>query len=246
MGSELLITSIRLAAAAGAMEALERFYVGCLGFAADVDGDRLTLQTGGGSRVTFEPAPDDGGPFFHFALLVPGDRYAAARSWLEPCAGLLSRPEQTSTTFRFDAWDADACYFHDPAGNIVELIAHRGVGERRADGAGFAAGELLGISEIGLVVTDPPAAARTLASVGVDLWSGGVVGHDALAFIGRQAHTLILCAPGRPWLPTQRPAECYAVTASLAGVGDDTVTVGVTGGVLSATAAPDGPATGAW
>jgi catechol 2,3-dioxygenase-like lactoylglutathione lyase family enzyme len=232
VGSDAIIRSIRLAAASAVMDALERFYVGCLGFTADVDGDRLTLTTGGGSHVTFEPAPGDAGPFYHFALLVPGDRYAAARSWLEPCAGLLTRPGQPSTTFRFDAWDADACYFHDPAGNIVELIAHRGVGEMHADGAGFTAGELLGISEIGLVVADPPAAADTLASAGVDLWSGGVEGRDALAFIGRQAHTLILCAPGRPWLPTQRPAECHPVTASLNGV-----TVDVAGGVLSAAAA---------
>jgi len=26
-------------------------------------------------------------------------------------------------------WDAQACYFHDPAGNIVEFIAHRGLAE---------------------------------------------------------------------------------------------------------------------
>jgi catechol 2,3-dioxygenase-like lactoylglutathione lyase family enzyme len=234
VGSSLLISSVRLAAPSAAMEALERFYLGCLGLSADRGaGDRLTL-TVGGARLEFAPDPDGGAPFYHFAILVPGDRYPAARRWVERCAELLSRPGQTSTTFRFQAWDADACYFHDPAGNIVELIAHRGVGEERADSAGFAAGEFLGISEVGIVVADPPAAARALASAGLDLWSGGVEGEDALAFIGRQAHTLILCPPGRPWLPTQRPAECHPVTASVAGVGDETVTVEVTDGVLSA------------
>lgn len=225
----MIIRSIRLSAASDALEALERFYVGCLGFAAET-GERLGLEVGGGSRVTFAPAPGGERPFYHFALLVPGDRYAAARAWVEPCAGLLTRPGQTSTTFRFDAWDADACYFHDPAGNIVELIAHRGVGEGRADAAGFAAHELLGISEIGLVVADPAAGARALASAGVELWSGGAEGDDALAFVGCQAHTLILCAPGRPWLPTQRPAECHPVTASLSA----DVTVDVAQGALSA------------
>lgn len=233
MASHLLIRSIRLAAAPTVMAPLERFYVGCLGFGAEA-GDWLTLEAGGGDRVAFAPTPDGGQPFYHFALLVPGDRYAAARAWAEQYAELLGRPGQASTTFRFDAWDADACYFHDPAGNIVELIAHRGAGEGRAVGGEFTAGELLGISEIGMVVADPPAAARTLASAGVELWSGGVEGAAALAFVGRQAHTLILCAPGRPWLPTQRPAECHPVTASLAVHG--TVTVDVSDGVLSASA----------
>ena len=135
--------------------------------------------------------------------------------------------------FRFDAWDADACYVHDPAGNIVELIAHHGVAEALGRGA-FHAGELAGISEAGLVVTDPPAAAGTLAAVGLELWSGGVEGEDALAFIGRQAHTLILCAPGRPWLPTHRPAECHPVTATVAAGGGETVTVRVARGELTA------------
>ena len=239
MGSDVRITWARLAAGSAAMDALQRFYVGCLGFSADSGaGDRLTLAIGD-ARLEFAAVADGTAPFYHFALLVPGDRYPAARGWAERCAELLSRPGQTSTTFRFEAWDADACYFHDPAGNIVELIAHRGIGEERADAAGFAAGELLAISELGLVVTDPPAAAHVLASAGLDLWSGGAEGEDALAFIGRQAHTLILCRPGRPWLPTQRPAECHPVSASLSGVRP--VTVEVAGGLTYLTVAEQPP-----
>lgn len=227
-----LITSVRLAAPVGSIETLQRFYAGCLGFSCPAaDGAQLTLGVGG-ARIAFVPAPDGERPFYHVALLVPGNRYRAARAWVERCAELLSRPGQTATTFRFNAWDADACYFHDPAGNIVELIAHRGVAETPGADAPFAADELAGISEVGLVVTDPPAAARTLASAGLALWSGGVDGHDALAFVGRQAHTLILCAPGRPWLPTQRPAELHPVTASVA-VGGGTVAVRVAAGGVS-------------
>jgi catechol 2,3-dioxygenase-like lactoylglutathione lyase family enzyme len=232
MPSDIRITSLRLAAAAGDLEALHRFYSDCLGFPAEVAADRLTIPVGD-ARIGFAAAADGGRPFYHVALLVPGDRYVAARAWVERCAELLSRPGQSSTTFRFDAWDADACYFHDPAGNIVELIAHRGIGEGQAGAAGFDAGELLGISEAGLVVIDPPAAAATLASAGLDLWSGTTEGDDALAFVGRQAHTLILCPPGRPWLPTQRPAECHPVTASLTGAGDETVIVDVANGALA-------------
>ena len=231
--SDVVITSVRLAAAPAALEPLHRFYAGCLGFTAEVGaGERLTLVVGGG-RLEFAPGSDGGRPFYHFAFLVPGDRYAAARTWLERCAAPLGRPGQTSTTFRFDDWDADACYFHDPAGNIVELIAHRGIGAGRTAGGPFAAGELLGISELGLVVIDPAAAVHTLASAGIDLWSGGVAGDGALAFVGRQAHTLILCRPGRPWMPTQEPAESHPVTVRVT----DAVTVELADGILSVAAA---------
>ncbi len=238
MPSRALITSVRLSAPAGSMESLQRFYAGCLGVPAQAgNGDQLMLAVGD-ARLAFVPAADGERPFYHVVLLVPGNRYPAARAWLERCAELLSRPGQTATIFRFDAWDADACYVHDPAGNIVELIAHRGVAETSGADAPFAADELAGISELGLVVADPPAAARTLASAGLALWSGSVEGTDALAFVGRQAHTLILCAPGRPWLPTQRPAECHPVVAQLSDAGGETVSVSVANGVLSAAIAP--------
>lgn len=49
--------------------------------------------------------------FYHSAVLVPGDRFDAALTWLR---------ERVDLGF----WDARACYCHDPAGNIVEPIAH--------------------------------------------------------------------------------------------------------------------------
>jgi catechol 2,3-dioxygenase-like lactoylglutathione lyase family enzyme len=232
MSPHMVISSVALQAAADVMPDMRDFYVGGLGFASLTGADRLALAVGR-DRMEFAAAAAGERPFYHLALLVPGNRYAAARRWVERCADLLSRPGETATTFRFAAWDADACYFHDPAGNIVELIAHAGIGETSAADAGFAAAELVGISEVGLVVRDPPAAARRLAAAGLELWSGSAEGEDALAFVGRRAHTLILCPPGRPWLPTQRPAECHPATASLTGAGGDTVTVDVVDGALT-------------
>ncbi|MGA9856458.1 MAG: hypothetical protein WBQ18_01275, partial [Solirubrobacteraceae bacterium] len=136
------------------------------------------------------------------------------RDWITAEVPLLTRPGQTSTAFPFSGWDAEACYFHDPAGNIVELIAHHGRGESGRSGR-FSAGELLGISEVGLVAADLRAAGDRLQAAGVEMWSGSLAGADALGFFGRQAHTLILCAPGRPWLPTGRPAQSHTITAAL-------------------------------
>jgi catechol-2,3-dioxygenase len=233
MEADVRITSARLMAPAASIESLYRFYGGSLGFALRSHDAGMRLDVGRGS-LEFVAAAGPGCPFYHFALLVPGNRYEAARTWVERSARLLSRPGQTTTTFEFDAWDASACYFDDPAGNIVELIAHRGIAETPSSEAEFQAAELAGISELGMVVGDPAAAAQTLSSAGLDLWSGGFERDDALAFIGGQAHTLILCRPGRPWMPTQRPAEYHATSATLRLGAGTTVTVSLAGGTLSA------------
>ena len=79
--------------------------------------------TVGETELTFTSAP--GEPFYHFALLVPGDRFVAALTWIRARVELLPHRASPDVVFDFPDWDAQACYFHDPAGNIVELIAHR-------------------------------------------------------------------------------------------------------------------------
>ena len=193
---------------------LSQFYLGCLeARRADGETDLLAVEVG---ETVVELSAADGAPFYHFALLVPGDRFAAALDWARDRVELLFDPESDDAVFDFTNWDAKACYFHDPAGNIVELIAHRGVGEAGATGP-FASDELIGVSEVG-VVGDPPSLARKLERV-LDLavWDGTVDGEARLAFVGEKARTLILCRVGRGWLPTRRPAEAHPVEVVLSG-----------------------------
>lgn len=157
----------------------------------------------------------DGDPFYHFALLVPGDRFDAAFSWAQTRYELLPDPDTGELVFDFSFWEALACYFHDPAGNIVELIAHRGMGERGTTGA-FSGDELLGFSELGLV-GDVRATAEELAELGLEVWSGTLDEPGRLAFVGEKARTLILCPEGRGWLPTGRPAEPHPAEVVLSG-----------------------------
>ena len=168
----------------------------------------------GATRLEFRPGA--GQPFYHFALLAPGNRFDSALAWLRPRVELLPDRESGEVVFDFSNWDALACYFHDPAGNIVELIAHRGVGESHVDGA-FAADELLGLSELG-IVGDPPEIALELERAGLELWDGTLEEQGRLAFVGERAKTLILCPEGRSWLPTGRPAEAHDLEVVLTGI----------------------------
>ena len=175
---------------------LRDFYGGALGL--PLDGEAIVV---GETRLCFRV--EDAGAFHHFALLVPGDRFDAALAWSRDHVELLG------DVFDFDFWAARAVYFHDPAGNIVELIAHQKLDPNGRVGD-FDAEELVGLSELGLV-GDPPELLRRLETVGLELWDGSVEGKNSLGFVGEQGRTLILAPPGRGWLPTGRPAEPHPV-----------------------------------
>jgi catechol 2,3-dioxygenase-like lactoylglutathione lyase family enzyme len=180
---------------------LGAFYGGHLG---------LPLENGtvrvGETALRFEPA--EGSPFYHVAFLVPGDRFDAALTWARERVEVLG-----DEIFESDEWDSTAFYFHDPAGNILELIAHHGLGESGRAGE-FAAEELLGLSEVGLV-GDRRELFGALESLGLELFRGTLDEPDRLAFVGERGRVLILAPPGRGWLPQGRPAERHPVTATI-------------------------------
>jgi len=150
-------------------------------------------------ETTLEFTAAEGEPFYHFALLAPPSRFD---DLLEAAPSPLPGKDG-EVVFDFDFWDAKAFYFHDPAGNIVELIAHRGL-----EGP-------LGLSELGLV-GDTRAMARGLEQLGLELWDGILDEEDRLAFVGERGRTLILAPKGRGWMPTGRPSERHPVEAELA------------------------------
>ncbi|MCW3016619.1 MAG: Glyoxalase/bleomycin resistance protein/dioxygenase [Solirubrobacterales bacterium] len=219
----LVLRALRLAASADSIPALSHLYQETLGLPAVPTPDGLKL-TAGRSEVEFSVAASGARPFYHYALLVPGDRFAAAARWLiARGVTLLPVPGTTDTTFDFDLWHAQACYFEDPAGNIVELIAHRGQEENGTTGP-FSPTELAGVSEIGLVVDDLAETAAALdAGLGLRVWDGSTSGR--LAFVGRQAHTLILVPRGWGWLPTGRPAEVHPLEVTLGDTAPGELTI---------------------
>ena len=83
---------VTLAAPAG----LAGFYADTLELPQD---DLVTLSHKvGETRLRFRT--EDGDPFYHFALLVPGDRFDAALAWAR------ERVEVLGDVFDFDNWDA--------------------------------------------------------------------------------------------------------------------------------------------
>ena len=206
------VAELQIAVDGRARVELMSFYVDVLGFDAS---DSSTILVGF-SRFVF--GESDGESFYHFAFLLPGDRFDAALDWAYRHVNLLPDPESGSVIFDFDNWNAIACYFHDPAGNIVELIAHRGLAEASRRGP-FDAREILEFSEVGIVCGNTRDLVESLErELGLALWDGTVDEPRRLAFVGERARTLILCPAGRGWLPTGRPAEIHPTRIVLSGV----------------------------
>ncbi len=100
--------------------------------------------------------------------------------------------------FGSESWDAQQVYFHDPAGNIMELIARQTL-PNDVPGA-FGPDDLLCMSEIGLPVDDVPAGATALtATLGIAHYKEH---SDAFAPLGDHHGLFIVVAVGRPWQPT--------------------------------------------
>jgi hypothetical protein len=210
---------VRLALQVDAAAEMRWFYLNCLGFddAGTANAEDLLGVRIGKTVLRFTAAPPDSEPFYHLALLAPGDRFEAALTWLAERSELLPDPDTGDYVFDFDNWGALACYCLDPVGNIVEVIAHRGLGESGSGGS-FHADEFLGFSELGLVVPNKPEAVSQLTrEIDLQVWDGELHDPERLVFLGERGRTLILSPPGRGWLPTGRPAELHAVEVVVTG-----------------------------
>jgi hypothetical protein len=209
---------VRLEAPQEAAPELRAFYLDYLGLDAGEGSreDLLSFEVGP-AATHFSAAARHTAPFYHFALLVPGNRFDAAYAWLGARTSLLPDSDTGETVFDFDNWHALACYCLDPAGNIVELIAHRGVSETSSEGP-FSGREMVGFSEVGLVVADKAQSVAALAQhLDLQVWDGEVRDPSRIVFVGERGRTLILSLPGRGWVPTGRPAEMHPVALVLRG-----------------------------
>ena len=223
------IAALTLATAGAACSDVAAFYGVRLGLnVGEPETGRVDVQLGK-ARLEFSAA--GGEPYHHFALLLPGDRFEAAYTWIAERVDLLPGRDGSSV-FEFQGWPAKASYFLDPAGNIVELIAHPGIAEAGLGDAPFEAREIVGISEAGVVATDPASAARALSACGIDRWDGEPAA--GIAFFGRRAHTVVLSAPNRSWMPTRRPAVPHPLTITLSSSGCETVIEGDGAGTVRA------------
>lgn len=188
------------------------FYSGTLGLPCSMDeAGRLRVEAGG-SWLVFEQAPEGWGGYYHFAFNIPENMFSEAKAWLSGRVPLL-KDNTGRDEFDFQNWNAHACYFYDPAGNILEFIARHDL--PNAWDHPFNAGGILSISEIGLPSDDVPALSRTLQDVvGVQAYKGSESAEFTAT--GDGDGLFILPKNGRIWLPdTGKPAAPYPLSVAV-------------------------------
>jgi catechol 2,3-dioxygenase-like lactoylglutathione lyase family enzyme len=204
------IAEVRLASAD--IDAQRRLYVDTLGLdELDAPPNALALRIGQGTLVFARGAPSPQ----HVAFRIPSAAYADALDWLGGRTALLPNAEG-GREHPFPDWNADAMYFRDRDGNVLELIAHHDLPEPYEPP--FRPGDLLAIGEVGVPVDDMPGFLSDVGRRhGIRRWSGDGVGFAAA---GDKRGSLIVVPRGRPWHPVPgSDATAAPVAIEIAGVG---------------------------
>ncbi|HEY7197967.1 MAG TPA: hypothetical protein VH306_12340 [Gaiellaceae bacterium] len=159
------------------------------------------------STIVFESAGHGEEPRYHFAIAIPGGRAQEALGWLRQRVRVLPF-ESGESVVRFDWIRADSLYFHDAAGNVVELMARDEIGEDES--RAFGPDLLLEVSEIGIATDDVPATCGALREVlGAPVyWGDG----EGLTAIGDGTGAVLVSPAGRGWIPTGLPAKPWPTT----------------------------------
>ena len=188
------------------------FYENTLGLTlAECPSERLTF-TVGRSRLVFLPSRRGRAPFYHLAFSVAHHQFEAAVAWLEQRTAILPFCGDHRIA-EFPTWEARAVYFHDPDGNILELIARQAL--PAAPTPRFVRTPIVGLSEIGLVADDVALACQALHEhYGVPYFARGPYLRD-FAAMGDDEGLFIVCQTGRGWWPTLRPAERHPLEVAI-------------------------------
>jgi catechol-2,3-dioxygenase len=157
-----------------------------------------------------------GTPCYHFAFDVREDRLHVGMQWLN-ARGIDLITHDGNALIDHEEWNAHACYFRDPAGNIVEFIArHRLANARGSEAAPFDGADITCVSEIGWPVDDVYAQIDRLErELGLEIWRSPR--SDQFTAMGGEDGLLIVVPIGRPWFPTSDVAGVGVTRVAIRG-----------------------------
>ncbi|PYE48508.1 ring-cleaving dioxygenase [Paenibacillus barcinonensis] len=203
------------------LEELHHFYRSTLGMtvsAVDPVKQAFTVQAGETKLIfkQWNAEVSQGGydtePFYHFALMIPQNRFKEAKQWAASRVTLSSdgkRDEAYSIN-----WDSHSLYFEDPAGNIVELIAHHPLNNEQEHT--FSVADILRVCEIGLVSEDVSATVNELQEAGLSRWGEG---SDTFSPVGDRNGLFIVVKKERVWFFSEQKAQIFPLEAAIREVG---------------------------
>ncbi|WP_440117117.1 VOC family protein [Paenibacillus sp. QZ-Y1] len=194
------------------LEDIKHFYIAILGLElSDESEHSFTFQIGL-TKMIFMRSEADQYPFYHFAWMIPTNRFQEAKAWAAARVRLSKHEDQDETYFT--NWDSHSIYFEDPTGNIVELIAHHTV-HNESDNS-FSAQDLLQVCEVGLVSEDVLSMVDELEHLGLKRW--GEIS-ETFAPVGDVNGLFIVVKKERIWYFSEQEANIYPLEVCIREVG---------------------------
>jgi catechol 2,3-dioxygenase-like lactoylglutathione lyase family enzyme len=172
------------------------FYARVLQLPVEQAGADAVVQAGR-TRLVLRPSAQGRWMSYHIAFGVSLAHFDALRRTVAARTPLITAGGEDVIVH--SNWDAVAFYFRDPAGNILECIAHRAGPSGGAGEAGAAT--IQSVCEVGVVVDDVPATARELGGA---LRAAPFRGEPDADFgaVGTERGLLIVVRRGREWYPS--------------------------------------------
>ncbi len=190
------------------LEEQHRFYTRVLGFELlEKETDSFLLKAGH-SQLRFIQSEER--HYYHFAFNIPSFQCREALQWLKERVEVL-KDEQGNEIVDFVNWNAEAIYFFDSSGNIVEFIARKNL--ELSCPEEFSSKSISGISEIGLPTMEVAATFNFLKHRITKASSGGETlqkywgDFENFCAAGDELGLFILVNQAEKlWYPTQTPA----------------------------------------
>lgn len=189
------------------LEDMKGFYEYQMGFRiVEEDSESFTLAIGSSTLIFRE---SERKAVYHFAFNIPGNQFTLAKSWAASRV-TLNRQEGMNEIF-YANFNADAFYFQDPAGNVVEFIARRNI-DRMGD---FTIDSLLNISEVSITTPFVEDIGELLEDMDIPVRGNKGIEPKALNFLGREDAFILLVAPKRTWYFSKQKSEVHPLTIEL-------------------------------
>ncbi|OHT43494.1 VOC family protein [Flavobacterium tructae] len=178
------------------------------------DSRSVTIQAGESVLQFIENLQLDS--IYHFAFNIPQNKLQEAIQWVTNKVDLIVI-EDTAVIANFENWNANAIYFYDNNGNILEFIVRYDLNNAQTEP--FSSQSILNISEIGIVNENPLVLANQLITQhNLEFFSKND-NSELFAALGDDEGLLIMVRPGRNWYPTQIPSESNTTEVRLENKG---------------------------
>ena len=188
-----------------------KFYSELLGFKIlHVDGNTISFAVGK-SVLTFIKS-DNLNPKYHFAFNIPCNKIDDAILWTYSKTPLI-KITNDKIIADFDNWNANAIYFYDNNGNILEFIARHDL--NNASENTFDISSIESISEIGIVAENALELADKLINENkLSLFAKGSKS-EAFSALGDDNGLLVIVKSHRNWYPTNLQAKKFLTKIKL-------------------------------